>query len=85
MHVQVGWIPRHAHTLPLSLFVLRDGKAVHLQQVRPLLVDRVTTLTCSRVQSALEHASVVHLAPCSIHQTPWTVYAHARIMGWHLQ
>ena len=25
------------------------------------------------------------LAPRSIHRTPWTVYAHARIMGWHLQ
>ena len=50
-----------------QLSILRDGKAAHLQQVQPLLVNHIPTL--------------VHLAPRSIHRAPWTVYAHARIAG----
>ena len=46
-------------TPQLSLSVLRDGKMVHPQQVQPLLVDCVPTLTCSGALCALEHASVV--------------------------
>ena len=74
----------HARTyqrVRTRLSILRDGKAAHPQQVQPLLVDRVPTLACSGALCTPEHASIVHLAPHSIHCAPWTVYAHARIMG----
>ena len=57
-------------TPQLSHSVLRDGKMAHPQQVQPLLADHVPTLTCSGALCALEHASVIHLAPCSIHRAP---------------
>ena len=42
----------------------------HPQQVQPLLADHIPTLTCSGALCTLEHVSVIHLAPCSIHRTP---------------
>ena len=64
-------------TPQLSLSILRDGKVAHPQQVQPLLVDCIPTLTCSGALCTLEHASVIHLAPRSIHRAPWAVCAHA--------
>ena len=57
-------------TPQLSLSMLRDGKAAHPQQAQPLLADHVPTLTCFGALCALEHASIIHLAPHSIHCAP---------------
>ena len=54
----------------LSLSVLRDGKTAHPLQMQPLLADHIPTLTCSGALCTLEHASVIHLTPCSIHRAP---------------
>ena len=42
-----------------------------------------TLTTGAALTSGLCHHT--RLTPRSIHRTPWTVYAHAHIMGWHLQ